>query len=555
MSNECLPFVNVDFSSIDATNIASDRLIFNFQNNPVYRYDKEVLLSATKNIKLALNNKNVNLQSYPYIVQKEKILPITYVDIAEFFYQYSYDEKEIDKIFKPFEDPEYVPSDDCLKCLDNLNNFNNKNYGKSLDNGICGKLSELINKIMPFVQMLKGAIGMAQSLANGDFMSVLSMIPGPIQGLISQLKSFVTSFADIQKNIIKNLQGMAEGLPVISMAKAALKRLGSLVDFFSEDNIDSIKNSLENIGQKMAAQFRNPMWIDNLLLMLLRVCQMFSSLFSFLQSPVQNAQQFINGMMSNYSALKTTSDYMRAVDASLGTRVLGNEQRSQQAIVKLKQISEKTSTPPAGGRATSDTFTDKDLPASFAATSDEKAWLSGIMKQATSGKVSDSNIKLVGGSANNLPKSITGLKRPEVLIMLRRVSQKLGTPLTITSAYRWPGYNNGRGPVGGHVWGDSLDVVWPGGDAICAQFVEYCSKVGFKRITSYRGSRFIHVDLAAGSKGGRGGWTGANQGPGPLTNAALNRHYTNRFTVTGLGASGATPTSQTQPQSFDRGPR
>lgn len=550
-NEECLPFVNVNFFDIDSYG-PSGLDLFNYANNPVDRFDRLILMSATKNLKLAFKNKNVNMADYTFIAKKEEILPITYVDIAEFLYQYSYLETQVNYIFTGFSDENYTPTEECIQCLNDLNNFLNKNYGKALNNGICGTLSDLIGKIMPFVQMLKGAVGLAQDLMSGNFSGLL----GPIMSLVNQLKSFVKQFVASQLKIIKNLQQLVSDLKSGALVKAAQKRLGSLVDFFSQDNIDSIGKSLEEIGKKMIAQFKNPMWPENLLLMLLRICQMISSLAGFLQTPVQSAQRFVNGMMSNYAAFSSLSNQILASDRALGTRVLTTKQREQVG----RQAEDR-----AGSRSNSTTSAANlnagHVAGNFAMTAEEGTWLSRFLQQANSKAISDSDIKLVGGVQSNLPKSIVGLKRLEVLVMLRRVAKKMGKPLTITSAFRYPGYNNGRGPIGGHIAGDSLDIVWPGGDAELAKFVEYCSRVGFKRITSYRGSRFCHIDLAVGNKGGRGGWTGSNQGSGPLSNQALANHYANRYTVSGLSASGqpsveATPVTQSEiPSSSVRGPR
>jgi uncharacterized protein YcbK (DUF882 family) len=83
-----------------------------------------------------------------------------------------------------------------------------------------------------------------------------------------------------------------------------------------------------------------------------------------------------------------------------------------------------------------------------------------------------------------------------LIVLLQRLRDKVGKPLTVTSGYRCPKHNKAVGGVSGsqHMLGTAADIKVPAGWTV-PQFAQAAIEVGFDGVGRYLRQGFIHVDV------------------------------------------------------------
>jgi uncharacterized protein YcbK (DUF882 family) len=94
--------------------------------------------------------------------------------------------------------------------------------------------------------------------------------------------------------------------------------------------------------------------------------------------------------------------------------------------------------------------------------------------------------------------------KTRLIVLLQRLRDKVGKPLTVTSGYRCQKHNKAVGGAANsqHVLGTAADIRVPSGMSV-DQLAAAADAVGFTGVGKYYKQGFVHVDV----RGFRARWT------------------------------------------------
>lgn len=444
---------------------------------------------------------------------------------------------------------------DFINLLSDFDFFLDDSFGSSITSGQCGSIN------LGILGALFGLIGSLRDFKN--------IIPNLIEDIWNGAKEFVTSlpsilealkesFMKIIDTIVDKAKRAVEGFKqsianVGTALQTIAKEFGNLENFFSDDNVQKVKNVVSSIIQKMVDQFENPS-MDIIEWILTRMCQVSDFISQFMNNPINEFASLLGNVTNTKNILGNESNLNTRRASIFGAVRFDQKSLRQQARAAADRSGRATAA--GGGRAATDgsvparaaTGGGSERPAiyapSFSLITDEE--LAQVMQNVTrdgwpgyftfAPSVLNNNYgPREGERIEDAGWKIIRDHVPMTFYRLKQVIDEVGGgPYVINSAYRSLEYNstqvrfyrnNPNNPGrwrSRHIIGTAVDVM---GAQARRGFRETASAYGFTEILSY--NSFMHI--------------------------ALPRHF-------GLGSSPRTPDQQAidaaaepQPQNIDIG--
>lgn len=589
----CKPFIKLDQNILQANISEAEFDIETFDQSFVARYKAEDLSANLILLKSVFKSVNVDMTTYPYLSSKVQFVPMSAEELAQFQTEYGYSSERIQSLMYQF-DETTTNSISAIAVLSpagetfmfDLEDFYTGNVAAAASGGFCSTVGGIFAAISSLQSLVNKAQGVASSvtdLLEGDLSQLFGKIDSKISLVVGSVKSAIEALVRQIKSKISNAFEQIKNLPQ-NIHKGLSSALEAAAALLSEDGIATLKSNIEILANRFTSQFAQPISLDNVQLIVFRMCQIIESVNSTLMSPIDSVMKRINDAETIKKYTEQSSNYGLAQVKSLGIAIPSWEDRKAAIATTSTRANEISKRPADGGGV----FMPDAAYIHLDVTDEERSWLQGYnglsafedrdLKITTSiasmGHRSYQRYQSSGGSYwdssqnyfSGASKTINGVKcfegdsglievkrlHPNLLVSLRRAAKAIGTTLTITSAYRSYYYQNyfvsgDKASVTSsvHSKAKAFDVLFPDSrsDASMAKFVEYASREGFTRIAAYTGGNngFFHVDTHP-----KNGW--ARQYPnsakhssrplGTLTKQAMTQHLNEGFTNASVSAAG-----------------
>lgn len=420
----------------------------------------------------------------------------------------------------------FFPAVPFIDLLNSFDNFLNDSYGSSIASGSCGKFNlSILSKLFE----LFGSIGQFKAQITSLIGDVWNGAKEFITSLPSLLNGLKNSFMKIIDNIVNQAKRTIEGFKSFfgnagTAFQALAKEYANLVNFFSKDNIQKVKNVTSSIMQNMTDQFENPVlaiieWI------LTRLCQLSDFISNFLNAPIKSFGDLINRIKITTNSLANLSNISIAGAAAAGAVRVPYSEIQLQAVAAAQRSNSASGSfaNPTGsspGRIAALPITPEDL-AAVQQNVTASGWPGYF---GFTSRVTNNNEDVDGSYLEGAGWKVVVRDNPLLFAKIKNVIAEVGGgPYTITSAFRSEKYNSrqkGAAKNSAHSEALALDIIMSQQQAI--RFVPIASGNGFNGISYYPGNGFLHVDLRRRDAPGARSWT-ADQLSGELRNV-INNH-------------------------------
>ena len=423
---------------------------------------------------LTINNISgkINENSYPFL--KDRILQsiiITPSEYANFVNDnlYTNDTVNSDFITNP---------DKVLKLSDD---FYGKTFTENTMGGFCslapnifGAIDFFFSDLAAITGAINKIISQIQNFSLSNLIDTLkNKIMSMIDSAIEKVKAKITNFS------IASIMGKFETFVNENLVGRALELKEKAQSFFSEFNIQNLKDKINALINYATSLFKNPS-LKEIEFLIYRFCSFASEVENLLNSVTNPLNNFIENYKSTYEALSNTSSINTARAVSAGALRYSTNERKSGVAEAQKNATDAGNT----------------LPIEVKEIDGVTSWNDGK---------GDSRIKFIGNWVTEIGEE--GWTRVAVnsRTYVMRVQELMGKQLIILSGLRPKWYNDkliamGRhaAPNSLHIKGLALDVTFVGfNNTGMEELVAAALKAGFTGIGRYPGSagNFVHMDI------------------------------------------------------------
>lgn len=357
-----------DFEILDAATILD-------LQNPEKNQDRQKIVNLTNSINRVINDIRSNnigygyqnfSDDYPLLTERANRGQFFAAEISVFTNDYQVNLDNMNNTFGAYQTGTNI-NNDLDTYLGNLNTFYTTNLGASLSGGFCAAFTNIFEKITLLISLVKQIASFVNDLQNANpediIAGILQAVFGPIINVINSIiktienlaKAFLQAVESIEEGLKQVVADIEEGAAAIS--QAIKRRVNDVKEFFSNDNMDSLKQYIERMITAAASAFESlDPWIIGMLMY--RFCQLTNALQAFMKNPVDGLQKFAEGMVRSQIVLANVSNIRRkeAVSANAlrfddqekrtarreAALAMNSAAQSPQAIVRIARENEAT---------------------------------------------------------------------------------------------------------------------------------------------------------------------------------------------------------------------
>ena len=457
--------------------------------DPALKYTTEVLVNGITTINQITSDLKTQLVNvYPRLYERLEAGAITLSEFADFLDKFAYTEVQVIYIGDTYTTPLPVTTQTYL---DNLNTYYTESFGSSITGGLCslftgilGSLSELFAAF----NSIKALIGQ------------LSSIKDLLHNLVDTIKEKMLSMLDNFKQMVASFG---------NMVKQFGEKIRKVAEFFSDLNMQTIKDKITSLIQGIASKFAE-LTPEVISYLLFRFCQLTNVIEQFMQAPMNGLQDSILKYQQGLSILTNMSNGARLNAVLAGAFRMSDSDRDRMRTE-------------AGARANSGSTLPSSTPGSTAQpqryytvpfSEQEIAWANEI-KSAQPADIRSGNYGArsyidFAGAIDDEPNGLAySMLSPDIIIIAIRVGRRMGKRLYINCGYRSPETNAelyAKDPKNVakkslHMSGLAMDVSMKrngigGTVAERETFIQLASQEGAGGIGTYGVPKnFIHIDV------------------------------------------------------------
>ena len=279
--------------------------------DPLDRLNRSTIVGLTDLTNSVLNVED--LSGFPTLSNRFGQTPLTYTEIAAYVLDNNVDASNLLNEFKNYNNVN-GPSATITTFFDELDFFYNQNFGKTISEGACGEFANALTELAAAFTLLntvvdklsglnlkdldlkKQAIALAQKL---KIDAIAASIQETIEKIVEKIKRKVLQAT---KSIIPQLKKM--GCAKKALFKKIRREIDQINDFFSEENIQNIKDSIEKFISEMVANFER-MTLENVMLMMYKLCQFTETIQSILSGPGDKLNRIVEATAIELKSLQT----------------------------------------------------------------------------------------------------------------------------------------------------------------------------------------------------------------------------------------------------------
>jgi hypothetical protein len=448
----------------ETTNLA--RLISTYGSDAVYQ-SNEAINRMLVGIAAPI------LPSYPAINERINTgIPITPVEYAEFVTQF---------LYTPFT-VQTNSVTDYVRVVSELDDFFTSNFSQNSMGSFCALAPSIFGAIQGFFDLLDSFKDIVSKIQNFSVANLLNQLKEKIKAVIDRVIEKVKNI--IENFSIQNIIGRVETFVNENIIARAMELRDEALRFFSEENIQNLKDRIEGLINYAISLFKDPS-LEEIQYLIYRFCTFISQVENAINSIRNPLDTFTSSYQNAASVLSGRSGLNTASAVAAGAIRYDQGQR-RAGVSEGRRAEEAVGNPPPIEAAEIEGVTPWNN-----ARGDSKIGFAGGWLQPADPNSAECRRRNSPGEE--------GWTRvvPEVRIRIMRVQSRFGRRLIINSGYRPPAYN---ACVGGatnsqHMQGTALDVTWAGINIENRnEFIRIAREEGFRGIGRY-GTRFVHVDI------------------------------------------------------------
>jgi len=408
-----------------------------------------------------------------------------------------------------------------------IEHFLNDNAYTAISGGFCSAFGNVFAKITSLVALGSSIADSINKLKNIDsnlikasLIAANEKVKDLIDNIVDKMKDRAEQVLDKAKSFVNDVSFLIEGT-----VEKITKSFANIQNMFSKDNIEKTKEKFENLFSSMAGQFEK-VTPEVLSFLMFRICQFMETLQKVFQSPIDSFSSLVNKISDVKIAYE--SSYLSEINNRMALSSISELSSSDVANVRNNAKVNLNSS--KGNRSQVNNIETSDTKAVIKGATNEIMILANTwnVEQNSDGSfssVSNKWIKLQPQVINmgrnfsdSNPRDGWEKVNQKVWTLVYMLGERLGTQLTINSAYRSPLKN---ASVGGakssfHMKGLAVDITYAGVvDPI--EMIKHASILGSGGIGFYKSSGFIHIDLGSAR-------TWATQGTTTNVDTALQLH-------------------------------
>lgn len=544
------------------------------QQNPLAGYDGKQLQEAAGLLTRSL--RKVSLAEYPFLAKRYSQSPILYTEVADFLNQSSTNINDFTEELGNFQTftsgPVNLPvsglntPSGLKKILSQLEFYYAANLANSISGGFCSAFPNVFGKIAALVSLIQlgqSILEKLKSFAGGNPLEYLikqikeklkiEILKKMLLDIVDKVKEAVLKQVD---GIVSQFKGFVNDLKADAerIAQSIQKKINNVKAFLQDFSLDKLKEKIKGFIDKSIAQFEE-LTPDAIALLLFRFCQFSELIQGFMKGPVDGLKALVAGIAAQEAILKSAGleETAKAVEAGaprITPEARRNARERLRAAVNDRGRDRDRS---GGGRSGGTGAAGGGATGRPPASPDPEYWVTNTeatpAQRDAIANLSDAGLpgfatfnsgvtQMHTGNGNGFTPNdcVAGdgwrQVRNKVWHGVMRVSERVGYPLNINSAYRSPDYNyqlsrrqSGVARNSMHKTGLALDVNMRGkSDDQVRNFIRVASQEGFVGMKVYFSGgavNFIHIDMRDGAN-----VTWGNSG---RFQSYINAHVRNEF--------------------------
>ena len=286
-------------------------------NNPETNLNRAEVINATGSLNRVINgfrsvqtgyNYTQFTSQFPDLASRADRGQLFSAEIALFANDFQIKPTNISSEFDNYLLGRSIITNDMSAYFGNLNTFYGSNVGASLSGGFCAAFTNIFEKISLLITLVKTVEGFINDLKNANpediLLGILQAVFGPI---ISVITSIIKAIEALAKQFLATVEAIEEGLKGLvediqegaeAVSQSIKNRVQEVKNFFSEENMTSLKQYIEKMITAAASAFESlDPWIIGMLMY--RFCQLTNAIQDFMESPVKGLQTFAKGMVKS----------------------------------------------------------------------------------------------------------------------------------------------------------------------------------------------------------------------------------------------------------------
>ena len=300
----------------DAFNVLNISQILDL-NNPETNLNRTEVINAASSLNRVINgfrsvqtgyNYTQFTSQFPDLASRANRGQLFSAEIALFANDFQIKPTNISSEFDNYLLGRSIITNDMSAYFGNLNTFYGSNVGASLSGGFCAAFTNIFEKISLLITLVKTVEGFINDLKNANpediLLGILQAVFGPI---ISVITSIIKAIEALAQQFLATVEAIEEGLKGLvedikegaeAVSQSIKNRVQEVKNFFSEENMTSLKQYIEKMITAAASAFESlDPWIIGMLMY--RFCQLTNAIQDFMQSPVKGLQTFAKGMVKS----------------------------------------------------------------------------------------------------------------------------------------------------------------------------------------------------------------------------------------------------------------
>jgi hypothetical protein len=261
--------------------------------------------------------------------------PLTYTEIADWTLNNSVDVPALKSALNAFT-VVAGPDVNVSNALEELDFYYNANLGKSISEGLCGKFGNALTELIGLFSLIDSTIAKLNSLKLSDFdlkklsiaelqkkiveefrEKILETIDKLIEKIKEKVKKAIKKAIEDIKNFISN-----PGQTILNQLTKIQKEID---DFFSEENIQAIKDRVEEFLTEMAAGFER-LTLANVQLIMHKLCNFTEIIQRILFGPADEVAELAKVIDKENKVLDTVDAVAKKNAEEAGATRVDKEQ-------------------------------------------------------------------------------------------------------------------------------------------------------------------------------------------------------------------------------------
>lgn len=456
--------------------------------DPALKYTTSVLVNGI----ITINQITTSLKAQPRYLERYSQLyarleagAITLSEFADFLDKFAYTEAQVIYIGDNYTTPLPITTEIYL---DNLNTYYTQSFGTSITGGLCSLFSGIL-----------GSLSQLFSAFNSikELIAELSSIKDLLHKLVDSIKEKMLKMLDNFKQMVASFG---------NMVKQFGEKIRKVAEFFSDLNMQKIKDKITSLIQGIASKFAE-LTPEVISYLLFRFCQLTNVIEQFMQAPMNGLRDSVLKYQQGLSILTNMSNGARLNAVLAGAFRMSDNDRNTMRTNAGALTNSNSSLPSAAPGSTAQPQKYYTRPFS----EQEIAWANEI-KSAKKDDIRSGNygarqyLDFAGCVDDEPDERAYSMLSVDILIIAIRIGQKFGKRLYINCGYRSP-ETNARlyeaDPLNVakdsyHISGLAMDISMTKngiGNTVTERedFIQLASQEGAGGIGTY--PTFIHIDV------------------------------------------------------------